>query len=156
MPRSAAPRPAFKVEQCLTPACMRYRQPGDSYCGKCLATHYPIDPLVSLAVNKWTLPCLPQVYFVRYGEHEDRPIKIGTSENVDARVRELQVSCPETLHLLATTPGNLATESRFHRAFSDHHIRGEWFRPNTELSFLIALAVEGQHDKISHFLRSVD
>jgi len=99
---------------------------------------------------------LPQVYFIRAGESPEGAIKIGTSERVEARLSNLQTSCPDKLYLLATTPGNAATEARIHRAFADQHIRGEWFRPSTDMLFLIALAAEGMHEKITFFLKSVD
>lgn len=65
------------------------------------------------------------VYFIQSGE--GGPVKIGTAEDVAARLRELQCGNPETLVVLRTIEGGRAEEVACHRHFSALRIRGEWF-----------------------------
>jgi len=63
------------------------------------------------------------VYAVRQGNY----IKIGLSRNVANRLRELQTSSPEPLHLVGTFAGGRRLERLLHQRFADHRVRGEWF-----------------------------
>ncbi len=64
------------------------------------------------------------VYFARAGDS----IKIGISNNVAQRLRDIQTTCPEKVHLIGVIVGNRKLEGILHRRFKEHHIRGEWFR----------------------------
>ena len=66
------------------------------------------------------------VYLIRAGE--SGPAKIGHANNPENRMRDFQCGHYETLALLRTWPGAHAEEAAMHRAFSEYHIRGEWFR----------------------------
>ena len=63
------------------------------------------------------------LYFIRCGEY----IKIGTSDNVPRRLRDLQVANPQKLELLCTLEGQGHLEQEFHRLFDYQKVRGEWF-----------------------------
>lgn len=66
------------------------------------------------------------IYFIRAGE--DGPVKIGTTEDLAARMRDLQVGNHEELRLVRTIEGGAGHEQFLHRRFGHLRIRGEWFR----------------------------
>ena len=55
-------------------------------------------------------------------------IKIGYSQNVDRRIKQLQTSCDAELILLYTVMGSRETEGFYHRYFSMDRLNGEWFK----------------------------
>lgn len=63
-------------------------------------------------------------YFIRAGA--DGPVKIGLSDNVFGRLRNLQVGHHEELCITRLMRGD--AEKALHRRFRANHIRGEWFR----------------------------
>jgi hypothetical protein len=65
------------------------------------------------------------VYVV--GPDEGSVVKIGTTVNVEARLRGMQTSHPLLLIARWTCPGNVELESYLHRRFDDIRMRGEWF-----------------------------
>ncbi len=71
------------------------------------------------------------VYFIQAGD--SGPIKIGISEDIQFRLRELQVASPESLRLLASVEGDRETEKGLHARFSAYWRSGEWFDPVPEL-----------------------
>lgn len=77
----------------------------------------------ALAARDEVFPGGRSVYFIRAGAM----VKIGWSDDVAHRLRELQIASPEKLELLATCPGGRALESFFHVAFSRYRAHGEWF-----------------------------
>lgn len=80
------------------------------------------------AVKHKQRPC---VYFIQFGA--TGPIKIGTAVNIAMRLSTLQVACPEELRVILTVDGGEYAEERLHARFSELRIRGEWFRPASEL-----------------------
>lgn len=58
---------------------------------------------------------------------EEKPVKIGKSDDPTKRLKELQTSHHEELHLIWQAPGGHALEAHLHEVFADRHIRGEWF-----------------------------
>jgi hypothetical protein len=78
------------------------------------------------------------VYFVSY---QDGPIKIGRAINVKKRLKGLQTSHPEKLHVLGVIRSEIKsdTESALHAKFDHLRLRGEWFRRSDELlSYIMA------------------
>lgn len=66
------------------------------------------------------------VYFI---ESINGWIKIGVAKKINNRLKELQIASPVELKLLATLNGaSFYEEMLIHDFFSDHLIRGEWFR----------------------------
>jgi hypothetical protein len=72
------------------------------------------------------------IYFVQ--PVDGGPIKIGCSENVDARVQQLQSLYKRPLSILKTLPGGRKEEMSIHKRFA--HLRlghTEQFRPASDL-----------------------
>lgn len=74
------------------------------------------------------------VYFMYCAGH----VKIGyTSLSSLSRLRDLSTKTPlETFHLL-TLSGGERTEYLLHKAFSDHRVRGEWFKFHQDIKDFI-------------------
>lgn len=76
------------------------------------------------------------IYFIQAGD--GGPVKIGfcrTRAGVRRRLKGFQTSHAQELYLLGVHPGDLDDEQALHRAFRAAHIRGEWFRPTTDVLF---------------------
>lgn len=67
------------------------------------------------------------VYFIQSGS--GGPIKIGLAIEPERRLSELQTGNPHELTLRASVKGGRVAERKYHRSFSEFHIRGEWFEP---------------------------
>jgi T5orf172 domain len=71
------------------------------------------------------------IYFVREGT--DGHIKIGYAASVRKRLRTIQTGNPRPLTVLASVQGGYRHERFLQRRFKHLRIRGEWFRPDSEL-----------------------
>lgn len=69
------------------------------------------------------------IYFIQ--DTKSRAIKIGTSRNPAARLKELQTAHAHALVLLAVMDGGVTEERKLHQRFVRLH--GEWFEPTPEL-----------------------
>jgi T5orf172 domain len=78
------------------------------------------------SINNWTF-----VYFIQ--EENRGYIKIGSAENVEKRLKGLQVGNPDKLKILHKTSGGQNLELFLHKKFKEYHIRGEWFRDSEEI-----------------------
>lgn len=71
---------------------------------------------------------------VYFAQARDGTIKIGTSINVDDRLRSLG-----RLRLLRTVPGGFTAERVLHHALEAHRARGrEWYHPTAEVLACVA------------------
>lgn len=62
------------------------------------------------------------------------PVKIGTTENVEARHKQLEATYGQPLALLATMPGGRGEETAIHARFGHLRFgRSEQFRPSLDL-----------------------
>lgn len=77
------------------------------------------------------------VYFIRAASGF---IKIGYSIDPQRRLEELRKDCYEELTLIATQPGNISDENRFHKVLRDSHVMGEWFKPTNDVLLAVSLA----------------
>jgi hypothetical protein len=75
------------------------------------------------------------VYFLRHPH--TKYIKIGYSNNITRRQKQLEKLENTDLELLACATGDLKTESKLHREFSKFRKHGEWFSPQKPLLDLI-------------------
>ena len=64
-------------------------------------------------------------YFIQEGD--DGPIKIGSANNPDERLSQLQTASSRDLRLLLAT--TLVEERTLHAEFSEQRLKGEWFAP---------------------------
>lgn len=80
-----------------------------------------------------------RVYF--FSCAEAKAIKIGHSDDPEARLRACQTGCPLPLTLLGSIPGGVRKERELHGLFSGLRIHGEWFRSEPELLEFIGNAL---------------
>jgi hypothetical protein len=59
-----------------------------------------------------------------------RSIKIGYSNDVESRLRNLQVGSPDKLEIIAAWPGIPDDEYRIHKFLKAWRKHGEWFDPS--------------------------
>lgn len=73
------------------------------------------------------------------------PIKIGTAQDVDNRLKAIQACCPYPLRVLHVIQGaSQAVEAKLHKRFAALRLHGEWFDANSELLTYIHKLTVGQ------------
>jgi len=60
-------------------------------------------------------------------------LKIGHSSRIETRFADLRTSTPLDLSLLGVLKGSRPLERDLHRLFSEHRVRGEWYRDVAEI-----------------------
>jgi hypothetical protein len=69
---------------------------------------------------------MSSVYFLRAGD--DGPVKIGFARDLNLRITDIQIGCPEPVALLRVIDdGGKAAERWLHSHFKEQRLRGEWF-----------------------------
>lgn len=82
-----------------------------------------------------------RVYFVQVLTGH---IKIGTTVNIENRLKTFNHAHPEPVALLASAPGGHVHEAEVHRIFRRDRDHGEWFSPSPELlAFVESINAEG-------------
>lgn len=76
------------------------------------------------------------IYFAQAGE--GAPVKIGYAANPTKRLTELQTAHYEVIRMLLVIDGDERHEAFLHEKFAALRLRGEWFRPASELLTFIA------------------
>lgn len=71
------------------------------------------------------------VYFIQAGD--DGPIKIGVAHDPEWRLQDLQIGSHQKLRLIGTVEGDKQLERAFHERLAHLRIRGEWFKPTSEI-----------------------
>ena len=95
------------------------------------------------------------IYFIQCGDNG--PIKIGyTNNDVQTRMNQLQTGCPNKFRLLWVYTDNYYTESQIHEMFTHERIRGEWFRPSTELLDFIKCELVNHYEIITKNGRTIE
>lgn len=88
-----------------------------------IEVHALFDRMRTVAVPHLT-------YVIRSGPF----VKIGTSSDIEKRVRELRISNPHEVEAVAVLAGGRAVEGSLHRRFKAYRHRHEWFRIEGELA----------------------
>lgn len=67
------------------------------------------------------------IYFI--GNKKENICKIGVSNNVDKRIKEIQCSCPFEVEVLITyaVSDDYLIERALHNKYDEHRLNGEWF-----------------------------
>ncbi len=76
------------------------------------------------------------VYFIT--ARDLNMVKIGHGADPHRRRHSLQIGCPSKLRVEALVAGGVEAERVFHRRFSMHRVRGEWFSLSPEIETVIA------------------
>lgn len=92
------------------------------------------------SLNNWK-----NVYFIQEGEN--RAIKIGSADDVNKRIKELQTGNSDELTLLHATTGGFTLETHLRKRFKKYHKRGEWYYSSEELlNFINELKEEDEYN----------
>jgi hypothetical protein len=85
------------------------------------------------------------VYFIHAKDTEY--VKIGTTDNVERRLRAIKTSSPFELNLIGVIRGGRELEKQIHGIFQHLRIRGEWFYLRDDLiEFVNAKARKLSHE----------
>lgn len=85
------------------------------------------------------------IYFIQAGNNG--PIKIGqTDNNIEERIKQLQIGCPYELRLLWLHKSDHYKEQEIHKEFSSERIRGEWFHPSRKIFDFIDNEMSNFHE----------
>lgn len=79
------------------------------------------------------------VYMIQAGE--GGAVKIGFSANPKSRLSKMRTDLPHHLIVLRLLQGDMTTERALHKRFSEHRIRGEWFRFDPEMMLDLGIPV---------------
>lgn len=79
--------------------------------------------------RQFSLPAERDIYFIQ--SVKLRLIKIGIANDVDERIRTIQVGSADRVKLLCAVRLSIAAECEreLHAAYAAHHVHGEWFKP---------------------------
>lgn len=73
------------------------------------------------------------LYFIACGD----AVKIGISDNPEARLKELQTGAPARMRIIAKFEQRGQDEATLHNQLAHLHLYGEWFRHTSEIDDLI-------------------
>ena len=136
---------------CAGKSCLKDALPDKLLCKECSAKHESHQLEKEKARKKHhylrckryaegNLPLLNgiSVYFIQSGDNG--PIKIGITEDVKRRVKDISALNPNAVTLLAYCGGGKELEELLHLAFSAERIKNEWFEPSNRILEVIEIA----------------
>lgn len=89
------------------------------------------------------------VYFIH--DKNARAVKIGTTNNLQRRLKEMQTSSPTKLNVLKVIDSaGRAEEIELHERFKDYRIMGEWFNLDGKLLRYLNIIDDHLHDESHH------
>lgn len=103
-------------------------------------THNCMERLTGNTLQPFPVPTermitVPEgIYVIGY----DQFVKIGWSNNIRARFKQIQRGIPNDLTLYGCVIGGRADEKALHIRFKEYRTRGEWFRKEGALADWIA------------------
>lgn len=93
------------------------------------------------------------VYFIR----SPHGFKIGFSDNVPARVKQLQTGSQSPLELVAViAAGTRAVEQELHRVLAASRAAGEWFKPTALVRYAVHQAQHGWGPSLAVHVRAFE
>lgn len=129
----------FTLHYCRKPNCLNIRAKNELFCGECLSKNKKQSKEKQL-LSKNRGKCW--IYFIEMEGHDF--IKIGKARDIEKRAKTLQIGTPYKINVLAKFYTFQQVEKCLHDLFSEYNERGEWFRKNPELLFLIE-AIKSKH-----------
>ena len=90
-----------------------------------------------------------KVYFIQAGVNG--AIKIGYTDNVGKRLKQIQTGNPHKLNLLKVVNGGFDVESSIHKLFSEYRLEGEWFTPSREIMEYIDIDNNENNNNMDNF-----
>jgi len=134
--------PQFILRQCGEPVCKgRTLRTIKEFEAAQRELKNEVDPEVASWIAEKKKPQKPPrtydnfVYLVHASGHW----KLGVSQNVEQRLRELQTGCPFRVEIVKFWKSEHATkvERALHRRFAEHRMEGEWFKlPENSVTYL--------------------
>ncbi len=73
------------------------------------------------------------IYCIQILDGHINPIKVGITNNVNKRIKNMLTSTPYEIKLLASWVGGVQEERETHKLFVQHKIAREWFHPHPEI-----------------------
>jgi len=67
------------------------------------------------------------VYIIRRSGDDSGLCKIGYTANLERRLRDISIGCPEGLHVLRQYSASRQFEMKLHEAMGEFRVSGEWF-----------------------------
>jgi len=83
---------------------------------------------MATANDDWLEQCRQIVYFIGAKLARGQLVKIGITNNVERRLRQLQAYSPVPLSIFATRVGGETLERELHSKWQRQRAHGEWFR----------------------------